>query len=92
MSCKHEHGELSCEEIFARLSEYLDGELDERESAILEEHMKDCPPCVDFMRSLENTVSLVGEAAPPKMPDELKQAICAAYRKAGEGSDEPAAE
>ena len=50
---KHEHTHSSadpaCLEIFARLSEYVDGELTAADCDAIQAHIRDCPPCVDFV-------------------------------------------
>ncbi len=80
MSCEHEHGALSCEEIFAKLSEYLDGELDETVCEQLEGHMGSCEPCQRFLDSLRNTVSLLRDERPSQMPEGLRSKVCEAFR------------
>lgn len=78
----HEHG-AGCHELAARLSEYLDRELDPAVCAEIERHLGDCPPCRDFLESLRRTVGLV-RTAPDRnaLPEEIKRRIVEAYRKA----------
>jgi anti-sigma factor (TIGR02949 family) len=68
-----------CNELFARLSAYLDGELSRQERDEIERHLADCPPCVEFVRSLRTTVDLCRDfepsGAPPPVPDELKRKL-----------------
>ncbi len=80
MSCRHEKARLSCEEIFARLSEYLDGELDVTICTQLEGHMDDCEPCQRFLASLKSTVDLLHAEPARKMPEGLREQVCQAYR------------
>jgi predicted anti-sigma-YlaC factor YlaD len=47
-----------CSEIFAMLSEYLDRELTPSTCRDLEEHLRDCPECIQFVDSLRRTVDL----------------------------------
>ena len=79
--CGHDHGDgLSCEEIFAKLSEYLDGELDPSICATLEDHMGDCPPCERFLESLKNTIGHLRTEPEATMPDGLRDQLLEAYR------------
>lgn len=55
----HDAESASCRELFARLSEYIDGELDASLCSGVETHMGDCAPCRDFLESLRRTVRLV---------------------------------
>lgn len=52
-----------CGEFFARLSEYLDGELPPDRSAEFEAHLQDCPPCIAFVQSLKRSIRLSREIA-----------------------------
>jgi anti-sigma factor (TIGR02949 family) len=79
---------MTCHEITDFLMDFLDRELPAAQRAEFEEHLKACPPCVEFMQSYEQTRELgcrcYQEDEPPAgMPEELVQAILAA-RKAGD--------
>ena len=45
-----------CKAMFAELSDYLDGKLDDSLCEELERHMKGCKPCQAFLASLKTTV------------------------------------
>jgi RNA polymerase sigma-70 factor (ECF subfamily) len=78
--------ECNCEEIFAALSEYLDGELDARFCEQIEAHMEGCGPCRDFLESLRRTVSWLSDQPAPELTPEMREQICAAYRRRCGGS------
>jgi anti-sigma factor RsiW len=48
---------LECKQIFAMLSEYLDRELPADLCETIDAHIAGCPPCVEFVKSLEKTVA-----------------------------------
>jgi hypothetical protein len=52
---------LECGQIFAMLSEYLDHELPPNLCDEIEQHIEGCAPCVEFVKSLEKTISLCRE-------------------------------
>jgi anti-sigma factor (TIGR02949 family) len=81
VSPQHRHGSDECKEVFAKLSEYLDSELDQELCSRLEKHLEGCPPCVDFLESLRHTVGLVGAGDAPALSDEDRRRICEAYRR-----------
>ena len=81
MTPAHEHGSTACRELLERLSEYLDGELDEAACAEIESHMADCEPCVAFLRSLRHTVAQIGSLPQPRLPEDVKRACAEAYEK-----------
>lgn len=78
---------MECREIFAQLSEYLDGELPPDVCEQISEHIEDCPPCVEFVESLKKTVGLCkgmaveSEAAPRPLPEDLKARLMAALQE-----------
>ena len=49
---------MNCKEIFDRLGDYLDKELDPHLCDEIEEHIKDCEPCIAFINTLRKTVEL----------------------------------
>jgi RNA polymerase sigma-70 factor (ECF subfamily) len=67
---------LSCREMFAGLSEYLDGRLTDLNCERVERHLQDCPPCVAFLEDLKRAVQRCRESSVPCEP-----ATAAALRK-----------
>jgi anti-sigma factor (TIGR02949 family) len=83
----HEHGkDPLCLEIFARLSAYLDGELPAEDCAGIEAHIADCPPCVEFLKDLRNSVEAAHRfkvpAAPAPLDTELRIRLSKAWSEA----------
>jgi anti-sigma factor RsiW len=77
-----DHGAAeSCMEIFARLSEYLDDELDDGPCARIEGHLGDCPPCQAFLESLRRTVGWVEAQDRPPLPEEVRRRLREAARE-----------
>ncbi|MBI5280287.1 MAG: zf-HC2 domain-containing protein [Candidatus Solibacter usitatus] len=86
MTHSHSHRDPACLEVFARLSEYIDGELPGADCAGIESHVADCPPCVEFIRSLKRCVEVSkgfhsAEDCPP-VPPEMEQKLRAAWQAA----------
>jgi len=75
-----------CKKIFAELSDYLDGQLDDFSCEELEAHMNGCQPCKKFLRSVENTIKQCRQS-PADRPDPneaaaLRKQILATYSRA----------
>jgi RNA polymerase sigma-70 factor (ECF subfamily) len=74
-----------CSAIFAKLSEYLDHELPPSTCGELEEHLRDCPECIQFVDSLKRSIGLCrdyGASRPPKALDQQASAdLRAAYER-----------
>lgn len=85
---KHQHSQKdpACLEVFARLSEYIDGELGAAECRHIEEHIADCPPCVEFLKSLRRCISashgMEGREECPPLPPEMEARLRDAWQQA----------
>lgn len=79
---------MTCREFIEFLMEFLNGELTPQDRARFEAHLAECPDCVNYLHSYEETVRL-GRAAfeepnaplPEGIPEELVQAILATRGK-----------
>lgn len=74
-----------CKQVFALLSQYLDAELNPASCEEIQAHLAACPPCIEFLESLQRTIRLChgcesAEAPRPLAPEEREQ-LLAAYRK-----------
>ena len=52
--------EMSCKELVELVTDYLDGALPAHDRARFEEHLAECPWCVEYVAQIERTVALVG--------------------------------
>ncbi len=62
-----------CRKMFAGLSDYLDGQLDDFSCEEIENHLNACEPCKKFLRSLELSIKQCQQSA-PECPDPEKAA------------------
>jgi RNA polymerase sigma-70 factor (ECF subfamily) len=73
-----------CKAVFERLSEYIDGDLPADTCEQIAEHIADCPPCVEFVKSLKKSVGVFREYKPGEEPaplsEESKRELAEAYR------------
>ena len=75
-----------CRKVFAGLSDYLDGELDDFSCEEIETHLNGCEPCKKFLRSLESTIQRC-QQSPADCPDRekaasLRKMLLATYSRA----------
>ncbi len=82
MSGGHVHGGPECVALFAKLSEYLDGELEPAACADVDGHLADCERCREFLESLRRAVAHVASTDAPELPENLKRDILSAYARA----------
>jgi len=73
-----------CKEMFAELSNYLDGDLDDSLCEELEKHMDGCEPCRVFLASLEETIQRCrrtpNEPPGPGVAAKLKRELLSKYQ------------
>lgn len=77
-----------CQDVFAKLSEYLDRELPSGACADLDRHIAGCEPCIRFIESLRKSVSLTRELGeverPEPLSDEVRQKLREAFERMAE--------
>jgi len=63
---------LTCKDAIEILADFLDQTLASDVAARLTQHLKDCPPCVAYLKTYRKTRELVGRAGRVEMPAELR--------------------
>ncbi len=71
MTRKPEPGHEECLALFEKLSEFIDGELDERTCRRIRQHIADCAPCEVCVETLKRTVGLCRHLESDPVPEEL---------------------
>jgi RNA polymerase sigma-70 factor (ECF subfamily) len=75
-----------CRQLFTRLSDYLDDELDDSLCQELEKHLADCAPCEAFLSSLEQTVqkcrNYEASCSSPAEAVKVRRAVIEQYQQA----------
>jgi anti-sigma factor RsiW len=61
----------TCKDSIDLLREYTDGELTDELRAKLEDHLCDCPPCEDFLRTYKETPGVCRQALKAAIPEEM---------------------
>ena len=73
-----------CKEIFAVLSQYLDGELRVKDCSELERHLRGCQPCLAYIENLKTTIAACRQfrtRQAPKPSARVRSALLEAIRK-----------
>ncbi len=68
MTMAHDHNNEDCLAMFAKLSDYLDNELDALTCKDIEDHARDCIPCKACLETLRQTIGLCRSLAPDEKP------------------------
>ena len=62
-----------CSEMLARISAYLDGDLDAAECQTIELHCRNCSRCAALVEGLRETIGLCREAGSTPLPESVRQ-------------------
>ncbi|MBQ26921.1 MAG: hypothetical protein CMH81_02070 [Nitrospiraceae bacterium] len=79
---------MTCKEIFAFLSEYVDGELSEELCEAIQTHNGNCPPCQAFVDTFITTIELVKKQPAKPLPPAVKDELNAALNRCREALDQ----
>jgi predicted anti-sigma-YlaC factor YlaD len=66
---------MTCKDAIELFSEYLEAAVDSDTLARLEQHLRDCPPCVAYLNTFRRSRELAREASEVEMPPELKRRL-----------------
>ena len=69
------HDHRHCLEMFEKLSEYLDNELDEVTCSDIEKHVKECVPCFVCLQTLKRTIDLCKQTANRTVPEDFSKKL-----------------
>ena len=76
----HAHS-MSCREMAAYLSDYLDGDMQADLRTLIDAHRGDCPPCEAFIRTLARTVEAIRVQPREPLSPALKRSLAASLRR-----------
>lgn len=72
--------EMACNELVELITDYLDDALPERDVARFEEHLADCPACVEFVEQFRRTIGAVGRRREPVVEPETRARLLELFR------------
>ncbi len=72
---KDEHDHKHCLDLFEKLSEYLDNELDEVTCQDIEKHINKCVPCFVCLQTLKRTVDLCKQSGNQPVPEDFSKKL-----------------
>ena len=74
-----------CRRLFAALSDYMDGLVDDAVCEEMDRHINQCEPCLAFLASLKQAVALCRSYSPecePHRAEQLRRQLLAKYKQA----------
>jgi anti-sigma factor RsiW len=76
----HPPGDLTCRELVELVSDYLDGELPDRERARFESHIAACEACTAYVFQMRQTLLVVGAIPPESITPDAERELLEAFR------------
>lgn len=70
-----------CRKDFERLSEYLDGELDDEVCHEIEHHFRHCPECRECVDTMKKTIQLCKAVASEEIPADARARLRSMLRE-----------
>jgi predicted anti-sigma-YlaC factor YlaD len=68
---------MKCKEMLAALSDFIDGDLEDRLCAEIEAHMRNCPDCEAMVDTLRKTVLLYRTYGQEEVPADVQSRLYA---------------
>ncbi len=78
MAERSEH--VNCQELVEMVTDHLEGALGREDAALLEQHLNFCDGCVAYVDQMRVTVRAVGLLREPKVSEDTRAALVAAFR------------
>ncbi len=71
---------LSCQELVELVTDYFEHALEPADLRRFEEHLSRCGKCTQYLEQLRQTIRVTGTLTPEDLPDEVEEALLAAFR------------
>jgi predicted anti-sigma-YlaC factor YlaD len=72
--------EMTCRELVAVVSDYLEGRLHGDDKRRLEEHLDECPYCMEYVDQMRRTIAALGELTEDSLSPETRGELIEAFR------------
>ena len=78
---------MNCKEILNILSDYVDGELAYEQCNRIQEHLKECPGCREFVETFRRSLEIARDLDEKHPPEDVCLSVLQAFRKSCEKKD-----
>jgi predicted anti-sigma-YlaC factor YlaD len=73
--------DLLCQQAIELLTEYLEGNLSRRQKRRLEEHLRACPNCSNYLEQIRITIRLTGAMEPEELTPNAVDDLTELYQR-----------
>lgn len=78
---------MKCKEILDILSDYVDGELADEQCHRIQEHLKGCPGCLEFVETFRRSLEIAHDLDEKHPSEDVCLSVLQAFRKSCEQKD-----
>ena len=75
-----EHDEMTCRELVEVVSDYFEGMLPADDERRLEEHLGECPYCMEYIDQMRQTIAALGRLPEDSLRPEARGELLDAFR------------
>jgi anti-sigma factor RsiW len=72
--------EMACRELVEVVTDYLDGTLPDEDRRRLEEHLAECPYCLNYIEQMRATIEALGTVSGESISAETRHELLEAFR------------
>jgi anti-sigma factor RsiW len=72
--------EMACRELVEVVTDYLDGTLPDEDRRRLEEHLAECPYCVNYIEQMRTTIEALGTVGEESIAPATRRQLLEAFR------------
>lgn len=66
---------MNCSDLYRRLSDHAEGLLGPEDCAAIERHLRECSPCGELRRDLEDLAQMCRQSRRPRLPEDVRRRI-----------------
>jgi anti-sigma factor RsiW len=75
VSSEGNHVEMSCRDVVALVTDYLEGAMPSEDRLLFETHLAWCAPCVRYLEEMRQTIALTGRLLEEDLEPEWRDAM-----------------
>ena len=72
--------EMTCRELVEVITDYIEGTLPEHDRRRFEQHLGECPGCVNYLEQMGETIQALGELPEESIQPQAREELLRAFR------------
>jgi len=72
--------DIACREVVELVTDYLEGVLPAPRREAVEEHLRECPACVEYVEQMRATIAAIGQVRTESLSPATRDGLVSAFR------------